>query len=198
MTIDEIVVASNNLNKIKEIKKIIGDEINLFSLRSIGFNQEIEENGSTFYENALIKAKTVANFIDKPVLADDSGLVVPYLNGDPGVCSARFASLHATDKENNDKLLSLLGNTDDRNAKFVCELVLLFPNGKILHATGEVSGYILRSPKGNFGFGYDPLFYSYELKKTFAEVTDEEKNLVSHRARAVKSLLSKIKKLNDL
>lgn len=198
MTIDEIVVASNNLNKIKEIKKIIGDEINLFSLRSIGFNQEIEENGSTFYENALIKAKTVANFIDKPVLADDSGLVVPYLNGDPGVYSARFASLHATDKENNDKLLSLLGNTDDRNAKFVCELVLLFPNGKILHATGEVSGYILRSPKGNFGFGYDPLFYSYELKKTFAEVTDEEKNLVSHRARAVKSLLSKIKKLNDL
>ncbi len=198
MVVKEIVVASNNINKLNEIKQIMGDEIKFFSLSSIGFDEDIEENGSTFYENALIKAKAVSKFINKPVLADDSGLVVASLDGAPGIHSARFARLNATDEENNEKLLALLKNHEDRKAKFVCELVLLFPNNKVIHSVGEVEGSILKSPKGNFGFGYDPIFYSSELQKAFGEASSEEKNSVSHRARALRSLFLKIKNPNNL
>ena len=185
-----IVAASGNAGKIREISEILND-YRVISCKELGFTDDIEETGKTFYDNALIKAKTVASALNMPALADDSGLCVTALSGAPGVYSARYSGT-GTDEGNVDKLLKETENVSDRSAKFVSAVVVYYPDGKIVSAQGETFGEILRARRGNGGFGYDPVFYSYDLKKSFGEASAEEKNSVSHRARALAELRKKL------
>jgi len=187
-----IVIASNNNHKISEFREIYsGDEV--LSLRDIGFTDEIIEDGLTFEDNSLIKARAVYSFIKKKgieasVIADDSGLCVNSLNGAPGVFSARYSGDH-DDKKNRDKLLKELKDKEDRSAYFCCALAKIKPNGEEILAIGKTYGFITKEEVGDTSFGYDCLFFSNELNKTFGEATKEEKNSVSHRGRAVKALV---------
>ena len=185
-----IVAASGNAGKIREISEILND-YRVISCKELGFTDDIEETGKTFYDNALIKAETVAKALNMPALADDSGLCVTALAGAPGVYSARYSGT-GTDEGNIDKLLKETENLSDRSAKFVSAVVVYYPDGKIVSAQGETFGEILRARRGNGGFGYDPVFYSYDLKKSFGEASAEEKNSVSHRARALAELRKKL------
>ena len=189
----ELVIASNNKHKVQEIKTILAGKFDkIYSLADLSINVDPEETATTFLGNAMIKAQTIAACTDKAVIADDSGLEVTALNGAPGVYSARYAGEPVSDLNNNAKLLSELQGIKDRSARFVTTMVLLFPDGKTIVGVGEVKGEILTELKGKHGFGYDPLFYSRELGKTFGEATDEEKNSVSHRSRALKSILEQL------
>ncbi len=187
----EIIAATKNAHKVKELGEMLSlDRIKLKSLSDMGFSGEIEENGSTFEENALIKAETVCKLYGKPSLADDSGLCVDFLSGAPGIYSARYASVgneNATDKDNVNKLLYELKGVPekDRTAKFVCVLALVFPDGRKITVKGECNGSITFAERGFDGFGYDPVFYYPPLCKTFAEMSEGEKNSVSHRKNAV-------------
>ena len=185
-----IVAASGNAGKIREISEILND-YRVISCKELGFTDDIEETGKTFYDNALIKAETVAKALNMPALADDSGLCVTALSGAPGVYSARYSGT-GTDEGNIDKLLKETENVSDRSAKFVSAVVVYYPDGKIVSAQGETFGEILRARRGNGGFGHDPVFYSYDLKKSFGEASAEEKNSVSHRARALAELRKKL------
>ena len=156
----------------------------------------LEETGDTFVKNALIKARAVAMVCDYPILADDSGICVEALGGAPGVRSARYAGDNATDEDRINKLLTELGDNENRRAKFVTSVAFIMPDGTEITAEGEVKGTITKEPKGENGFGYDPIFLSDELGKTFAESSDEEKNSISHRGRALKNLYDKLKKMN--
>ncbi len=149
---------------------------------------KVREDGATFADNARIKALAWMRASGLPALADDSGLEVPALGGLPGVRSARFAGEHADDAANNAKLLGMMQGVEDRRARFVCVVCLAFPDGALLWGEGAVEGEILHAPRGARGFGYDPLFFSHELGKTFAEAAPEEKARVSHRARALAAL----------
>lgn len=194
----KIVVASNNKHKIAELEAIIKKYLpkaELLSLSDIGFDKEIIENGKTFEENALIKARTVAK-LGYIAVADDSGLEVSALGGKPGVHSARYAGEPCDDRKNNKKLLSSLEGLygDERSARFVSVIAAVFPDGKTVMARGECEGEILTSYRGKNGFGYDPLFYYAPMRKTFAEMTDEEKNTISHRARALAAFAEKFVK----
>lgn len=191
----KIIIASNNKHKINEIKSILGDfNYDIVSLKEAGIECEAEENGDTFEENALIKAKAVMEISGEAALADDSGLEVDALNGAPGVHSARFAGEHGNDKKNNSKLLELLKDIPDekRTARFVSAIVLIAPDGNCITAKGHVEGKIGYREKGSGGFGYDPLFIVPGLNKTFAELTADEKNAISHRARALADLKGKL------
>lgn len=191
---EKLIIASNNAHKIEEIKAILKpyfDEI--LSLKEFGLDIEAEETGSTFYENALIKAKAVSKASNCAALADDSGLMVDALNGRPGVYSARFAGYPCNDLENNYKLLNLMKNIENRYCKFVSDVVLYYPDGKVIDGIGECGGELLRYFDGNSGFGYDPLFYCTELNKTFAAASKLEKNAVSHRYKALMDLVKKLK-----
>ena len=172
----KIVVASNNSHKIAEIKTILQHKFQCVSLAEVGIDCQPEEKGKTFKENALIKAKAIAKHTDLPVLADDTGLCVDALDGLPGVYSARFAEEH-NDVANRNKLLSQLQGVTDRSAHFECAVVLLYPNGKAITATGRVDGKILPAERGENGFGYDSLFFCTDLGKTFAEASADEKNI---------------------
>lgn len=186
----KIVLATGNKDKLKEIRQIlVGYEI--VSCAEEGFCGDIQENGNSFYENALIKAKTVSKALNMPVLADDSGICVEALNGAPGIYSARYAG-DGNDKSNNLLLLKNLKDKSNRKAKYVCAMVFYKPNGEIISAEGEMKGEILSEPVGNGGFGYDPLFFSYELNKPVGLSSAEEKNKVSHRYKALKNLLEKL------
>lgn len=192
----KIVLASNNKNKIKEFKQILGD-FEFLTLNDIGFLDDIEETGTTFFENAKIKAQTVQNYLhgkklSLPVLSDDSGLCVNSLNGEPGVYSARYSGEHGNNENNRQKLLKSLQGKEDRSAYFECVLVLMYPNGEIISAQGKTTGHITTEYHGSTEFCYDCIFYSDDLKKTFGEASFEEKNSVSHRSRAIKNLLSAI------
>ena len=194
----EIVVASNNKHKIVEmetfLKKYVPD-VSLLSLSDIGYDREIVENGKTFEENALIKARTVAK-LGYIAVADDSGLMVDALGGKPGVYSARYAGEPCDDKKNNKKLLAAMDGLygEERSAKFVSVVAGVFPDGKSVTARGECPGEILTECRGTGGFGYDPLFYYAPLGKTFAEITADEKNQISHRARAMAAFAEKFSK----
>ena len=189
----ELVIASNNKHKIREIKTILSGKFDaIYSLAELSIVVEPEETAPDFLGNALIKARAIAAYTDKAVLADDSGLEVSALGGAPGVHSARFAGEPCSDEKNNEKLLRVLQGESDRSAHFTTSMVLLYPNGEYLVGIGEVQGEILTELRGNNGFGYDPLFFSIELGKSFGEATDAEKNSVSHRARALQDLLSKL------
>jgi XTP/dITP diphosphohydrolase len=188
--LQEIVVATSNQGKLAEIKHALKDlNIELLSLRDFPHIKDIPETGMTFEENALIKARTVASLTSKIAIADDSGIMVDALEGKPGVFSARFAGENATDEENNRKLLNLLKDVplSERGATFVCVIAIVNGEREQL-VRGECRGFVTYEPKGNLGFGYDPLFYYPPLGKTFAEMLPDEKSAVSHRGRALKKL----------
>ena len=200
----KIILASNNAHKIEEIKKILeGLPFEIKSLKDENINIDIEEDGNTFEENAKKKASEIANFLKNRgekefiVMADDSGLEVDYLNGKPGIYSARYAGEHGNDKKNNEKLLKELKGVpkEKRGAQFVCQIVLINEKEKCLSIRGEVRGRILEALSGKEGFGYDPLFFYAPLNKTFGELSSEEKNSVSHRAYALKELKNRIKEI---
>ena len=184
----ELVIASGNEGKIAEISRALKDTgIILRSLGDYCGVPPVEEDGQTYLDNALKKAKSYSEFTGKMVLADDSGLEVDYLNGEPGVYSARYAGLNATDEENNRKLLHQLASVtpDERGATFRCVLVLYDHDGCFHSFEGAWRGVITTESAGNGGFGYDPLFYIPELGKTSAQLDPDVKNQVSHRARAL-------------
>lgn len=182
-----IVIASRNRGKIAEIREILSlGDVELLDLDSAGFHERIEENGRTFMENAVIKARAVFTRVGLPVVADDSGIAVEALGGRPGVKSARFAGPGATDEENNALLLELLKGVPEsaRGASFICSAVLCFGRGEWLRAEGRVDGFVAGAPAGENGFGYDPLFILPSFGKTMAELPPAVKNAVSHRAKA--------------
>lgn len=194
----KIIIASNNAHKVHEIKNILKDfPYEVVSLKEAGVDVEIEENGRTFEENAYIKAKTILDLTGQAVLADDSGLEVDALGGEPGVLSARYSGVHGDDKANNRKLLDKLKNVPEekRTARFVCAMVLLTPDGHSINTKGTVEGIIGYEEIGNNGFGYDPLFYIPEKHKTFAQFSEDEKNSISHRGNALKVLCEKLKEI---
>jgi XTP/dITP diphosphohydrolase len=194
-----LIVASNNANKINEIKQILEDfPIEIFSIKEVGIDVDVEENGNSFEENAYIKSSYIYNILidkkDTLVMSDDSGLEVEALGGAPGIYSARFAGEHGNDKKNNDKLLSLLENKEDREAKFVCVISVVGDNDINISVRGEVPGIIAKEEEGENGFGYDPLFYIPQLGKTFANLSSEQKNNMSHRGKALRLLKEELKK----
>ncbi|MBJ9992240.1 MULTISPECIES: XTP/dITP diphosphatase [Paenibacillus] len=200
---DTIIVATKNKGKVKEFEHAfapLGKQVkSMFDYPGI---PDVVEDGSTFAQNALKKAKTVGDALGLPVLADDSGLCVDELEGRPGVYSARFAGEHATDEQNNEKLLQMLEDkkmgADVQDsllspASFVCTLILYDPaTGGFIEASGSVQGWITADRAGSGGFGYDPLFYLPDYGKTMAELTIEEKQAISHRGAALRSLMAKL------
>ena len=191
----KIVIATNNVNKVREIEGILGhDKFNFFNLKEIGFRKDIIEDGISYIENAMIKAKEVHDFIkDCWVIADDSGLEIPYLNNEPGIHSARYATDH-DDKKNINKLLENLRDVEDmdRRGRFVCVIACMLDDNTCFTAEGEVWGTIIKDIRGEKGFGYDPIMYYSPMNKTFGEMTFSEKNAISHRANAVKELKNKL------
>lgn len=185
----EIVVASSNLGKIEEFKEIVHD-VNFITMREAGFTGDPEETGKTFKDNAYIKAKAVYDQLKRPVIADDSGLCVDALGGAPGVYSARFSG--GDFKANRELLLKRMDGISERSARFVCAVCYINEKGETLFGEGYTEGKILFEEIGNKGFGYDNLFFSFDIKKSFGEADEEEKNTVSHRYRAICDLLSKI------
>lgn len=192
----KILVASNNKNKIREIKQILGDIFEPVSLAEAGVESDPEETGETFLENALIKARSGMEVSGMPCIADDSGLCVNALNGAPGVYSARYSGEGATDEKNNELLLKNMENAADRSACFRSAIAMVFPDGREITAEGECPGVMIYEERGNNGFGYDPLFLVEEYNKTFAELSGEIKNQISHRAHALQAFREKIKKEN--
>lgn len=198
----KLVLASRNRHKIVEIQSVLNscgiDFVELLSLDDIGYEGEIEENGTTFEENATIKASVPAK-MGYAAIADDSGLEVDALNGRPGVYSARYAGEPCNDENNNDKLLTELENVPDekRGAKFVSVISFIDPSHPENSFTvrGECPGVMIRERRGNGGFGYDPLFYLPQLDKTYAEITTEEKNAVSHRGKSMRAFAKKLAEL---
>jgi XTP/dITP diphosphohydrolase len=192
------VLASRNRKKIEELKRILGDlGITLLSMQDFKEIEDIVEDGTTFEENALKKARFVARQTGLPSIADDSGLEVDALGGKPGVRSARYAGERATDEENVKKLLSEMKGLPSsmRKARFVCFIALVFPDGKEYTFSGYVNGYITEKPSGNKGFGYDPVFQPEGFEKTFAEMSSDEKDRLSHRREALEKLKRFLNKL---
>ncbi len=194
----KVVLASKNPHKLVEISAILKKlDMELVLQSELGVDLEVEETGTTFEENSFLKADAVMKATGLPALADDSGICVDALGGDPGVYSARYGADPTLDDWG--RLLLLLKNMEDvpdgrRQAKYVAVITLVYPDGRIVRARGEVHGELLRQPHGTGGFGYDPIFYYPPAGKTFAEVTAEEKNRVSHRANALKLLYEKLSK----
>lgn len=188
----KIISATQNKNKLKEIYEIIKNyDFELLSLENAGFSPiDVEENGKTCEENSLIKAKAISEYTNLPAIADDTGLFVDELKGDPGVNSARYAGVHGDDSANRKKLLENLKGVpfEKRTAMFVTVITLYYPDGKTIVARGECKGHISEEERGDRGFGYDSLFIPVESDKTFAELPAEFKNSISHRARALKRL----------
>jgi XTP/dITP diphosphohydrolase len=184
-----IVLATRNEGKIREFRRVLDDlPVEIKSLQDFGPIPPVREDGETFEDNAVKKARQTARVIGLPVIADDSGLEVLALNGKPGVRSARFAGRGANDEANNLKLLEAMQEVKDRRARFVCVLAIAVPRGPTLVYEGTCDGEISDRMIGSNGFGYDPLFYYAPLKKTFAQLTGDEKNAISHRGRALKEL----------
>lgn len=190
----KLVVATGNAHKLREIADIF-TSFEVIGQKQAGFCEEVEETGKTFAENALLKARAATRALQCIALADDSGLCVPALDGAPGVRSARYAGEHGNDKKNRDLLLQNLQNKKDRSAYFVSAVALTFPDGKEIVVEGKTYGRILKEEVGTGGFGYDCIFQSDDLGKSFGEATSEEKNAVSHRYRALQALLKEWKRL---
>ena len=193
----KVVLASKNPHKLVEISKITEKfGIDLVLQSEVGVDIDVEETGTTFEENSFLKAEAVMKATGLPALADDSGIAVDALNGEPGIYSARYGF----DESLNDwdRMMLLLKNTEhvpdgQRQAQFVCVITFVTPDGKTIQARGEIHGELTREPKGENGFGYDPIFYYPPFGKTTAEATPEEKNSVSHRANALKLFYEKMK-----
>ena len=191
-----VVIASNNAHKIQEISHMLEDRLNVISMAEAGFTEDIDENGETFEENAAIKARAVAKATGFCALGDDSGLSVDALDGAPGVHSARYCGHHGDDKANNDLLIANMADipAEDRTAEFVCAMALSLPNGEVKTVRGTCPGVITFAPRGNGGFGYDP-YFEYLSGETFAEMGQEEKNQISHRANAMRLMLPYLEEL---
>lgn len=194
----QILLATGNQGKVKELQEMLkGEDIKILSLSHFPEFKDVEETGLTFAENALIKARAACAFAGMITLADDSGLEVDALSGRPGVFSARFAGEPKNDERNNAKLLAEMKNVPEkqRTARFRCSLAIVSPDGNEVLTEGAVEGMILFDKRGTGGFGYDPLFYLSDLSKTMAELSLEEKNELSHRARAFRQAVPILKEL---
>lgn len=192
----EILLATNNFGKVKEIKDILNStDVKILTMKDFPNLQKVEEDGKNYQENAFKKASKISKHTGKICLADDSGLEIDYLKGEPGIYSSRWGT---TDEERIKKVLKLLKNVpkNERKAKFVCAAVLLFPNGKIYNVKEECKGSISFNPKGEYGFGYDPIFLIPEYNKTFAELGDKVKNRISHRGKAMRRMIEIIKEIS--
>ena len=195
----KLILASNNKKKLRELGEILSDmDVELLSQREAGCDFEVEETGTTFAENAYLKAKAVADATGLAAVADDSGLMVEALNGEPGVYSARYApgGHEASDKEKYEYLLSKLVNVEHRAAKFVSSICCILPDGSLIRTEGECRGEILRTPAGEGGFGYDPVFMPQGYDRSMAELGTEVKNRISHRANALREFKKKLRELN--
>ena len=187
-----LIVASNNSNKLREFREILGGRFEIVSMQEAGIDADIEENGSTFEENALIKANYVMNACQSAAIADDSGLEVDALDGAPGVYSARYCGCHGDDEANNNLLLHNLESvTMPRKARYVAAIALVRPGHMPIVCRGTCEGEILTERRGKGGFGYDPLFLC-ETGETFAEISPERKNAISHRKRGIEAVLRKL------
>ncbi len=192
--ISKVIVASNNKNKIREIKAKLADlNIEVLSQREAGFDIEVDETGTTFEENSMLKAKTIYDLAKAPVIADDGGLEVDFLDGKPGVYSARFCGPEATDRDRYMKILELMKDVPDekRTARFRCIISYIDEEGKEHAFEGICNGKIAYEPMGDNDFGYDPIFMVGD--KSFAQMTEEEKNKISHRGRAVDKWVEHLK-----
>ncbi len=194
---EKFLLASNNKKKLAELIAIAGEKYDVVSLAQAGVESDPEENGKTFEENSYIKAYSAMKASGMPAIADDSGLQVYALNGEPGVYSARYAEINgrcteSNDAENNALLLEKMKCVKDRRCAFVSYITLVYPDGRKITAEGRCEGEILTEPRGTNGFGYDPLFYIPELGKTTAELSSEEKNAISHRGKSLKILFDKL------
>ena len=188
MTNINLIFATSNQNKVLEIQKILPKKFNIKSLKDLNYFEDVPENENTIEGNAIFKAKYIYEKFNINVFADDTGLEVEALNGEPGVHSARYAGTTRSSEKNIKKLLKNLKNIKNRNARFKTAIALIIDN-KLHIFSGIIEGYILDSPKGNNGFGYDPIFCSNGFDKSFAELTLKEKNLISHRSLAMKKLI---------
>ncbi|MFO3688204.1 XTP/dITP diphosphatase [Staphylococcus felis] len=183
----DIVIASSNKGKINDFKVIFAD-YNVIGINELLEDFDVEETGVTFEENARLKSEAAAKVLNKTVIADDSGLEITALNGAPGVYSARYAGIHKSDEDNIDKVLHELNDETDRDARFVCVISMTTAQGETHTFRGTVEGEITLSRIGENGFGYDPIFYVPEMKKTMAQLTPEEKSEISHRRKAIDQL----------
>lgn len=188
-----LVCATNNAHKLSELRQMLGQHCNILSLKDINCNDDIPEDGLTFEDNALAKARWVKERYGYDCFADDSGLEVDALDGAPGVHSARYAGGHGDSEANNALLLERLNGISDRTARFRCVIALLQGNDAPKFFSGSVEGSIIESPDGTAGFGYDPLFRPAGWDKTFAQADADEKNAISHRGRAVQKLVEYLK-----
>ena len=188
---DKVIFASNNAGKIREVKEIMQDfGKEILSLEEAGIHTDIEENGTTFEENALIKCRAIHEMTGAMVLADDSGLEIDYLNKEPGVYSARYLGHDTPYDIKNQIILDRLKEAEGpaRSTRYVCAMTAVLPDGREYTALGTIEGLISQKPAGNGGFGYDPIFLVPEYSKTMAELTPDEKNAISHRGRALRAL----------
>ena len=193
-----IIFATGNADKVREIQMIMEDSgMEVISMKEAGISIDIEENGSTYEENALIKARAVAKYTDAIVMADDSGLEVDHLNKEPGIHSARYLGEDTSYRIKNQNLIDRLSGVPDeeRTARFVCAIAAVLPDGRELTTRATIEGRIDYEEKGQHGFGYDPIFYVPEFHKTTAELTEEEKNKVSHRGKALRLMKEELKTL---
>ena len=200
MVLKKIVFATGNKGKVKEIQMILADlGVEITTMKEEGIQVDVDENGTTYEENALIKARAVAKYTDAIVMADDSGLEIDYLNKEPGIYSARYMGEDTSYRIKNGNLIDRLQGVPDekRTARFVCAIAAVMPDGMELTTRGVIEGRIGYEEKGENGFGYDPIFYVPEFGKTTAELTEEEKNKVSHRGRALESMKEELKKYAD-
>lgn len=196
-----MIFATGNENKMVEIREILGDlPLEILSMKQAGIRADIEENGTSFEENALIKAREVCRLAGEMVLADDSGLEIDYLNGEPGIYSARYMGENTSYRVKNKNLMERLEGVpnEKRTARFVCAIAAVFPDGKELVVRGTVEGIIGYEERGENGFGYDPIFYLPECGLTTAELPPEEKNSISHRGNALRKMKELLEKENLL
>lgn len=190
----KLIFATNNQGKVNEIRQILGNGYDVYSLRDLGIHTDIEEDGSTFEENAVIKAKAICEETHEMVLADDSGFEVDYLNGEPGIYSARYLGEDTSYEIKNADLLKRCeaAEGEERSARFVCVIACAYPDGRVETTKGVIEGMLAREPKGTNGFGYDPIFYLPERGCTTGEMEPEEKNRISHRGIALRKMVEKL------
>lgn len=194
---NEIVFATGNVGKAREVAMMFQSmDVRVLTLKEAGLETEIVENGTTFMENAIIKAKTIAKETGKIVLADDSGLVIDYLNGEPGIYSARFMGEDTSYDIKNKAILEKMNGVskEERTARFVCAMAAVMPDGEVIETEGVMEGIIGTEIAGKNGFGYDPIFYLPEFGMSSAEITPEQKNMVSHRGKALRKMQKELSK----
>jgi XTP/dITP diphosphohydrolase len=198
VNMEKLIVATKNRGKIVEIKQVLsGLPFEIMSMTEAGIDIDVVEDGTTFEENSLKKALEICKVSNSIVMADDSGLEVDFLNGAPGIYSARFAGPDASDEDKNNKLLTLMKDVpfEKRTARFVCAIAVAFPDGNSFAVRGTCEGFIDFECKGNNGFGYDPLFFLQQYNRTMAEIDANDKNTISHRGKALAQMQAKLSEL---